>query len=200
MYVLVKPGRDECMAFQMRSFLDRFYALTLWLAAACLLAIGVLVGIQVIGRIADLLLKLSGRPPYGFMVASLAEMAGYLLAATSFLALAATLKRGAHIRVTMLLEAMPPRPRFLFELWALVVGSAFAAFMTWSLARLVWDSIRFKEVSYGLLPIPLAIPQAAMAIGLLALLVALLDELAIIWRTGRPSFRTAEDTFTSAKE
>lgn len=184
----------------MRLLLDRFYALTLWLAAACLVAIGVLVGVQVIGRIADLLLKLSGRPPYGFMIASLAEMAGYLLAATSFLALAATLKRGAHIRVTMLLGALPPRARFLFELWALVTGSAFVAFMTWSVARLVWDSIRFNEVSYGLLPIPLAIPQAAMAIGLLALLVALLDELAITWRTGRPSFSSAEDAATGMKE
>ncbi len=56
------------------------------------------------------------------MIASLAEMAGYLLAATSFLALAATLKRGAHIRVTMLLGALPPRARFLFELWAFVGG------------------------------------------------------------------------------
>ncbi len=184
----------------MRSLLDRFYALTLRLAATCLVTIGVLVGIQVIGRVADLLLKLAGRPAYGFMIASLAEMAGYLLAATSFLALAATLKRGAHIRVTMLLGALPPRARFLFELWAFATGSAFVAFMTWSVARLVWDSIRFKEVSYGLLPIPLAIPQAAMAIGLLALLVALLDELLITWRTGRPSFRSAEDAFTGAKE
>jgi TRAP-type C4-dicarboxylate transport system permease small subunit len=184
----------------LRPILDRFYALTLWLAAACLVAIGILVGIQVIGRIADLLLKLTGRPPYGFMVASLAEMAGYLLAAASFLALAATLKQGAHIRVTMLLGALPPRARILFELWALSAGSAFVAYMTWSVARLVWDSIRFKEVSYGLLPIPLAIPQAAMALGLLALLVALLDELSIAWRSGRPSFRSAEDAFTGAKE
>ena len=68
------------------------------------------------------------------------------------------------------------------------------------MARLVWDSIRFNEVSYGLLPIPLAIPQAAMAIGLLALLVALFDELVIIWRTGRPSFRSAEDAATGMKE
>ncbi|HEY8267726.1 MAG TPA: TRAP transporter small permease subunit [Xanthobacteraceae bacterium] len=185
----------------MRSLLDRFYALTLWLAAACLVTIALLVGVQVIGRIADLLLKLTGRPPYGFMIASLAEMAGYLLAATTFLALAATLKRGAHIRVTMLLGVLPPRARFLFELWVLTAGSAFVAFMTWSVARLVWDSIRFNEVSYGLLPIPLAIPQAAMAVGLLALLVALLDELAITWRAGRPSFRSEEESVTGiAKE
>ena len=184
----------------MRSILDRFYALTLWLAAACLIAIAGLVGAQVVGRVADLLLKLSGQPPYGFMIASLAEMAGYLLAATSFLALAGTLKRGAHIRVTMLLGALSERVRFLLELWALAASSGFVLFATTSVARLAYDSIRFKEVSYGLIPIPLAIPQAAMAIGLLALLIALLDELVLVWRRGRPSFRTAEDAATGATE
>ncbi len=42
---------------------------------------------------------------YGWQILSLAEIAGYLLAAASFLALAPTLKAGAHIRVTMLLSA-----------------------------------------------------------------------------------------------
>jgi TRAP-type C4-dicarboxylate transport system permease small subunit len=184
----------------MRHFLDRFYALTLRLSAGCLLAIALLVGLQVIGRVADLLLKLAGQPPYGFMVASLAEMAGYLLAAATFLALAATLKRGAHIRVTMVLGALSARTRFVIELWALAASSGFALFAAASVARLAYDSIRFNEVSYGLIPIPLAIPQIAMAIGLLALLIALLDEIMEVWRTGRPSFRKAEDAATAATE
>jgi len=184
----------------MRSLLDRFYALTLWLAAACVVAIAVLVGLQVAGRIADLLLKLSGRPPYGFMVASLAEIAGYLLATATFLALAGTLKRGAHIRVTMLLGTVPERARYVLEVWALAAGAALVAFMTLSVVQLAYDSIRFREVSYGLIPVPLAIPQIAMAVGLAALLIALLDELALTWRTGRPSFRAGEEALTGVKE
>src|SRR3990172_7789307 len=167
----------------MRLLLDRFYALTLWIAAACLVAIAALVGLQVAGRVADAALKLSGRPPYGFMVISLAEIAGYLLAAASFLALAGTLKRGAHIRVTILLGALPQRVRRLFELWALAAATGLVAFMAYSVGALTFDSIRFRDVSYGLLPIPLAIPQAAMALGLVALLVALLDELLLVWRS-----------------
>jgi TRAP-type C4-dicarboxylate transport system permease small subunit len=184
----------------MRLLLTRFYSLTLWLAAACIVAIAVLVGLQVAGRIFDLLLKLAGRPPYGFLVASLAEIAGYLLAATSFLALAGTLKRGAHIRVTMALGALPPRARFAFELWALAAAAALAAWMSWSVARLAYDSIRFGEISYGLIPVPLAIPQTVMALGLVALLIALLDELAFTWRHGHPSFRAGEDALTGLKE
>ena len=184
----------------MRSILDRLYATTQRLSAACLVAIALLVGLQLVGRIADSVLKFVGRQPYGFMIASLTEIAGYLLAAASFLALAATLKRGAHIRVTMLLSALRPSTRRFFELWVLAAASAFVGFMAASVARLVYDSIRFKEVSYGLLPIPLAIPQAAMTAGLVVLLIALLDELIIVWKSGLPSFQSAEDAIVAGKE
>jgi TRAP-type C4-dicarboxylate transport system permease small subunit len=184
----------------MRATLDRFYALTLHVAAACLVLIAGLVGAQVIGRIVDTLLKLSGHPPYGFLVASLAEIAGYLLAAASFLALAATLKRGAHIRVTMLLGSVSERARYFLELWALAVAAGFVAFIGVSLLSLTYDSFLFNEVSYGILPVPLAIPQAVMTFGAFALLVALVDELALTWRHGRPSFRSGEDVTIGTKE
>jgi TRAP-type C4-dicarboxylate transport system permease small subunit len=184
----------------MRTILDRFYALTLHLAAACLVLIAGLVGAQVVGRIADTLLKLFGHPPYGFLVASLAEIAGYLLAAASFLALAATLKRGAHIRVTILLGSVSERARYFLELWALLAAAGFVAFIGVSLCSLTYDSLLFNEVSYGILPVPLAIPQAVMASGALALLVALVDELVLTWRRGRPSFRSGEDVASGTKE
>lgn len=184
----------------MRSILDRLYAITLRLSAACLVAIALLVGLQLVGRIADSVLKLAGCQPYGFMIASLAEIAGYLLAASSFLALASTLKRGAHIRVTMLLSTLKPPVRRLFELWALTAASVFAGFMAGSVALLAYDSIRFKEVSYGLLPIPLALPQAMIMVGLVVLLIALLDELIIVWKSGKPSFQSSEDAIVAGKE
>jgi hypothetical protein len=55
-------------------------------------------------------------------------------------------------------------------------------------------------VSYGILPVPLAIPQAVMTFGAFALLVALVDELALTWRHGRPSFRSGEDVTIGTKE
>jgi hypothetical protein len=66
--------------------------------------------------------------------------------------------------------------------------------------RFAFDSWRFNEVSYGIIPVPLAIPQAVMAFGALALLVALIDELVITVRDGRPSFRADEDIASGAKE
>jgi TRAP-type C4-dicarboxylate transport system permease small subunit len=184
----------------LRRFLNHLYELSLYAAASCLLLIATLVGAQVIGRLYDLLLVLFGGRPYGFLVPSLAEFAGFLLGAASFLALAGTLKRGAHIRVTMLLASVPENARRWLELWTLAAAAVFAAFVTWHIAALSFDSFRFKEVSYGIIPLPLWIPQAVMALGALIFLVALLDELAAAWRTGRPSFRVGEDVVTGARE
>jgi len=85
-------------------------------------------------------------------------------------------------------------------LWVLAVGTVFVAYICWSLVALVYDSYRFKEVSYGLIPVPLAIPQAVMTAGAVALLIALVDEFVITWRSGRPSFRSGEDTVLGMRE
>ena len=85
----------------MRTLLDRIYGAALWVAALCLAGIALMVGAQLAGRIVDGTLKLLGREIYGIVILSLAEFSGFLLAAASFFALAATLKAGTHIRVTM---------------------------------------------------------------------------------------------------
>ena len=184
----------------MRRLLDMLFRASLWLSALCLVLIAVMVGLQLAGRIVDGLLKIAGFAPYGFVILSLAEIAGYLLAASSFLALAATLKAGAHIRVTMLLAALGEDKRRFIELWAFGATAAFAMFMTWNIGRFAWVSFRFNEVSSGMIPVPLAIPQTAMTVGILILTIALIDEFFIILRRGRPSFRGSEDAITLGKE
>jgi TRAP-type C4-dicarboxylate transport system permease small subunit len=184
----------------MRAALDGLYRLALWLAAACLVIIALLVGLQLGGRFVDGALKLAGVLPYGLVIFSLDEIAGYLLAAARFLALAATLKAGAHIRVTMVLAAFGEGRRRHLEIWALAAAAAFSAYITWHLGSFAYYSWKFHEVSHGLIPVPLAIPQAAMVAGILVLTIAFLDELVIVLRGGRPTFRTAEDALTLGKE
>lgn len=183
-----------------RSFLDHLYRIVLWLSAACLVAIALLVGAQLVGRLADGALKLAGFAPYGFIILSLDEIAGYLLAAASFFALAGTLKAGAHIRVTLVLSGFGAAGRRVVELWALGASAALCAYATFNIGKFAFDSWMFSEVSPGLIPVPLAIPQAAMAVGILVLTVAFLDEFWIVLRGGQPSFRAAEDALTLGKE
>jgi TRAP-type C4-dicarboxylate transport system permease small subunit len=184
----------------MRRFLDTLYWFSLWLSALCLLAIALLVGLQLLGRLVDGALALTGLTRTGFIILSLAEIAGYLLAAASFFALSGTLKAGLHIRVTLLLSALGETARRWIEVWALAASSALAAYMTWQIASFAFYSWKFHDVSPGLIPVPLAIPQAAMAVGALLLTTALIDELAVVLTGGRPSFRGAEEAFTLGKE
>lgn len=184
----------------MRFFLDGLYRLALWLSALCLVSIALMVGAQLAGRILDGALKLVGLPPYGFVILSLSEIAGYLLAAASFLALAGTLKSGAHIRVTILLSALSEAPRRYVELLAFGTTAAFCAYMTWNIGRFAWVSWRFNEVSPGLIPVPLAIPQAAMTVGIAIMTIAVIDEFVTVLTRGRPSFRADEDAISLGKE
>jgi TRAP-type C4-dicarboxylate transport system permease small subunit len=184
----------------MRRTLDTLYRTTLWASALCLAAIGLLVGAQLAGRLLDVAQGLLHLPRTNFVIFSLAEICGYLLAATTFLALAGTLKAGAHIRVTMVLGMLGERARRFLEIWAFGCAAAASGYMTYHLASFALVSLRFNEVSPGVVRVPLAYPQASMAIGALVLTVALLDELVAVIKGGRPTFSATEDAITLGKE
>jgi TRAP-type C4-dicarboxylate transport system permease small subunit len=184
----------------MRLFLDRLYGATLWLAAFCLAAIASMVGAQLAARILDGALALAHLPRTEFVILSLNEICGFLLAAASFLALAGTLKSGVHIRVTMVLGALREDMRRYAEMAAFAATAVAVAYMTWNLANFAWVSFQFNEVSIGVVRVPLCFPQAAMAFGSAILTVALVDEFLVVARGGRPSFRHAEDAITLGKE
>ena len=141
----------------MRRALDNLYRVTLWLSALCLVAIALLVGAQLAGRLLDGALALIGLPRTDFVILSLNEICGYLLAAASFLALAGTLKAGAHIRVTLVLGMFSEQTRRYIEIWAFGFAAAASGYMTCQLANFTWVSLRFHEVSTGVIRVPLAI-------------------------------------------
>jgi TRAP-type C4-dicarboxylate transport system permease small subunit len=184
----------------MRRILDNLYRAALWASALCLIAIALLVGVQLAGRLLDGALGLLNLPRTDFVILSLNEICGYLLAGASFLALAGTLKSGAHIRVTLVLGMFSEHARRYLEIWAFGFAVAASGYMTYQLVNFAWVSLRFHEVSNGVIRVPLAYPQAAMALGALMLTVSLFDELVMVIRGGRPTFRAAEDAITLGKE
>jgi TRAP-type C4-dicarboxylate transport system permease small subunit len=144
-----------------------------WLAALFMIALLIAV-----------LLSIGGRQ-FGFHVKGTDAYAGYFMAAAGFLALAHTLKRGEHIRVTLLLGALPAGWRRALELWALACSSALAAVLAFYAWRLVWQSRAFNDVSTGNDATPLWIPQVGMAAGTLILFVAFVDEFVLELRCRR---------------
>lgn len=165
----------------MRKSLNGLYWSSGALAALFMVLIAAVILAKIIGRL------------FGFLVPSASEIAGFSVAASSFLALAPTLQHGAHIRVTLVLEQLPQRVHRWVEVWCLAAAFAMSLYYTRWLITLVTGSIRFGDVSPGLLAIPLWIPQAGMALGLGIFTIALLDNLVVVLFTGRePAYRAAE--------
>ena len=117
-----------------------------------------------------------------FNVPGIDAYAGYTMAASGFLALAHTLKRGEHIRVTLLIGSLKGGARRAIELWALLAGSLLALLFAAYSVRLSWQSHTFHDISTSNDATPLWIPQLTMALGTCILAVALLDELLLEWR------------------
>lgn len=156
----------------MRRALDRLYDGCAWLAGAFMVAILANILVQVVGSY------------LGYYVRGTDAYAGYCMAAASFFALAHTLRRGEHIRVTLVLQRLPPGVRRGFELFCLAAAVFLSAYFAWFSWTMAWWSYAFNAVSDAQDMTPLWIPQLAMAIGVSVLAVAFVDELVRVLRGG----------------
>lgn len=172
----------------MRRFLDRLYAASGALAAVCL------------GSIALVMLAQAGMREAGLLLRGADDIVAWLCAAAAFLALGHTFRKGELVRVGIVIERLPPRARFPAEVAALAIALAAAAYMAWAVLRFVYDSWRFNEVAQGLIKIPIWIPQASFAVGVLILFVAVLDEFVTLLRGRKPAYQVAEEERRAAKD
>jgi len=163
-----------------RRALDALYDGAAWLAALFML-----------GLLAMVLLSIASRQLH-FHVPGTDAYAGYLMAGAGFLALAHTLKRGEHIRVTLVLSLLKGGVRRGFEIWALVAATFLAGLFAFYSVRLAWQSHAFHDVSTASDATPLWIPQIGMAVGTCILLVAFVDELVLEIRGRRHAAATDE--------
>lgn len=177
----------------MSKALSGLYRAGLWLACACLATIAFLVLAQIAGRLIDRAAMAIGAAPPQFMVPSLAEIGGFLLVAATCLALAGTLQSGGHVRVTMIAGALPAAAARLVTLIAVAIAAALTLWMSWHSALQVLDSWQFNSVSYGIIRIPLWLPQGVMTLGLALLALALVESLVVLLRGGVPAFLASEE-------
>ena len=176
----------------MRRVLDLVYAAALLASALALVTIAVLVFAQIAGRILDRVLVATGGEAIGFQVPSLAEIGGFLFVGAAFLAMPATLKAAGHVRVTMLAQALPETAARAVTIFVLSAALALAIFAAWHSGVQVQDSWAFNSVSFGMVRIPLWLPQGVMTSGLILFALALADELVTALAGGMPAFREAE--------
>lgn len=153
------------------------YNLGGYLAAACLTLICLLITAQIVGRIIDQIATAVGGERIGLAIPGLSDISGFLLVGASFLGLAYTFVHGGHIRVTLLVGRLPPALRVWVEVFCLSIALALALYLAWYLYWLLDDSIAFNETSYGLVSIPLWIPQSAMLSGVVLFCLVLIESL-----------------------
>jgi TRAP-type C4-dicarboxylate transport system permease small subunit len=159
----------------LRAFLDRLYLYCGYLAAVFMVGIGVVVVLQVAWRMRGLTLDAT-------------EAAGFCMAAATFLGLAHTFRHGTHVRIGLFLARLPPGSRQAFEVGNCVLGLALVGFLAWHSTAFALQSLEFNDISPGLLAMPMWIPQAGVALGIIVLAIALLDELVHVLRGGRPHY------------
>ena len=177
----------------MRKFLDRLYLASGWIAAFFIVAICVLVVAQVCLNLIDRIAGIMTGTAIGLTIPSYADFTGFFLAAASFLALAHTIRQGAHIRVTLFISHLPAGIARMVEFWCVAVGAAASVYFSWYTAILVWESYTFNDLSPGMIAVPLWIPQTAMFLGLVILSIALIDEFIGLVRGNTPSYATAAE-------
>jgi TRAP-type C4-dicarboxylate transport system permease small subunit len=167
----------------MRKFLDVIYIGAAALAALFMVLLLVMVLLSILGR------------ELGFYVRGTDAYAGYFMAAAGFLALAHTLKKGEHIRVTLVINAAKGRFKKAIEVWALAAAVALSAMFAYYSVKLSINSFQFNDISTGTDATPLWIPQIAMGVGAVVLLIAFIDEL-VLELSGK---RTKVDTDESLR-
>jgi len=149
----------------MRRALDALYDAAAYLAALFLIGTLVMVLLGVGGRLLD------------FQVRGTDAYAGYFMAGAGFLALAHTLQRGEHIRVSLVLENAGASLKHALERWSLAAASLLSIAFAWFSVRLAWQSYVLHDVSTGNDATPLWIPQLSMAIGNVVFAIAFVDQL-----------------------
>ena len=161
----------------MRRFLDALYDGAAALAAVFMVLLLVMVLLSILSR------------QLHFNVPGVDAYAGYMMAGTGFLALAHTLKKGEHIRVTLLIGSLKGGKnggwKRGFELWSLFAASALALLSAFYSVKLAWQSYTFHDISTSNDATPLWLPELTMAIGTVVLAVAFIDEFVLELRGER---------------
>jgi len=185
------------MSTMIRQSLEKLYQGSGVLAAVFLVAICLMVLLQVGANLIDRMAGLILGEAIGITIPSYSDFTGFFLAASSFLALAYTLRGGGHIRVTLIVSHLHGRAARIVELIVIGFAATLSGFFAYNTINLVAESLEFNDLSPGMVAVPIWIPQLPMALGLIVLTIALVDDLVQLLRGEDPSYKSHHDGLIS---
>ena len=139
-----------------------------------------------------MLAQVAGRE-LGLLFRGADDIAAWLCAAAAFLALGHTFRRGELVRMTLLLDRLPPATRWKAEVFSLSIAALVGGYMVYAVIRFVYESWKFNEVAQGLIKVPIWIPQISFVVGVTIFFVAIVDELVVVLRRQTPAYQLAEE-------
>ncbi len=160
----------------LRRFLDTLYLVGGVISAFFLVAILVLIVLQMLARWT------------GHVFPGATDYVGYCMATASFFAFAYALNHGAHIRVSLFLNALGGKRRW-GELWCFGIGAVISTYFARYAIKGNYWSWKLNEISQGLDATPVWIPQLAMSAGTILLAIAFWDHLLQLIFTGEHGIR-----------
>ena len=159
----------------LRAVLDTGYRVCGWLSAAFVILILVVVLGQVLLNIASSTIEHTTGVTVGMLIPSYSDFSGFFLAAATFFGMAHTFRAGDHIRVTLFISRLPVKTRRITEILCLGIALFASSLLAFEAVRLANESWTFGDSSYGLIAIPIWIPQASFALGSIAFMISIAD-------------------------
>ncbi|WP_083191526.1 TRAP transporter small permease subunit [Salipiger sp. CCB-MM3] len=128
------------------------------IAGLALLAILVMITAEIVSR------NLFGRSlPFSW------DYSAYAMGTAFMMGAADALRRGAHVRVTAVLESVPRPLSRVIEFGACLAGLAACAALAWALSEMAWLSFQRGSTSSTVMRTPLVWPQSLVALGAIIL-------------------------------
>ncbi len=127
----------------------------------------------------------------GWRVGAVNDIASWLCAAAAFFAMAHAFKHGDFVRVSLLIDRLPTPARRVAEAVCLMLGATGAGYLALRATLYAWHSFQSGDVAGGLVAMPMWIPQLSFVIGSWLLLLAMLDELLLVFQGRKPTYQQA---------
>lgn len=157
----------------MRKIIHRLYNVCGYAAAFFLAAIAGVTLLQIVARQLSIAIETT-------------EIAGFCLAAATFLGLAYTFVNGGHVRISLVSQFLSQRTTRLVELWCCAIGMLITGWAAWHMTSYTLQTFQFGDLSPGMVAMPLWIPQSGVCLGLIMMCVAIAEQATLVW-TGQPA-------------
>lgn len=141
--------------------LDTTYGLFAYTGASCIVIMAALTITSIMARF------------FNVYIPGLAHLAGYFMAVGNCLALAYTFRKGAHIRIEILVSKLSSNKQLTLDKIAIIISLFVASYLAYYMFKISYYAWDFQEISAGARYVKVWAPQFFSALGILLLAISL---------------------------